>query len=104
MIRIFVLLLTILLVGCESRSTHNFKPSAGLVPDEKTAISIAEAVWIPIYGKETVDSEKPLKAHLEGDVWIVQGTLHAGTGSRGGSAIAEISRTDGRVLRISHGM
>jgi hypothetical protein len=36
----------------------------GSVPDQEAATSIAEAVWIPIYGHETVEAQKPLQAKL----------------------------------------
>src|SRR5262249_7899264 len=34
------------------------RPKEGYVPDAATAIKIAEAVWIPIYGEETLKNEK----------------------------------------------
>jgi hypothetical protein len=37
-------------------------PPGGYVPDETTAIAIAKAVWIPIYGKEQIESEAPFVA------------------------------------------
>ena len=33
-------------------------PEAGCVPDTDTAMRIAEAVWIPIHGLETVNAQK----------------------------------------------
>ena len=49
------------LAGCASsnESTYNYQPPDGYVPDAKTAIRIAEAVWLPIYGKKVLDDEKP---------------------------------------------
>jgi hypothetical protein len=38
---------------------HSYVPPKGFVPDEKTAIRIAEAVWSPIYGEEEIRREKP---------------------------------------------
>jgi len=80
---------------------HNFKPKNGFVPDEKTAIAIAVAVWSPIYGEEKIQNEKPFKATLKNDVWRVEGTLP--NGYIGGVAVAEISKDDARILRVSHG-
>ena len=72
----------------------------GYVPDEETAIRIAEAIWLPIYGKE-IDSEKSFHAVLKGDsVWIVEGTLERG--AVGGTAYAEIRKRDCKVLKITH--
>jgi hypothetical protein len=72
----------------------------GYVPDEQTAISIAVAVWIPIYGKELIESEKPYKATLEDGVWTVTGSLPEGY--NGGTAIADISQESGCILRVIH--
>jgi hypothetical protein len=81
---------------------HNAMPRvAGVVPDEATAIKIAVAVWEPIYGAEKIAAEKPFRAILAKGVWTVQGSLPKGW--KGGVALAEISKADGRIIRISHG-
>ena len=83
---------------------HSYQPEQGYVPDAATAVAVAEAVWIPIYGKKILDSEKPFVAVLNGDIWTVRGTFHSThKDARGGVAIAEISRIDARILRVSHG-
>lgn len=85
-----------------SQSPTSYVPPSGFVPNEATACRIAEAVWIPIYGEEHIATEKPFKAALNGDVWTVTGKdLPPGTG--GGVALAEISKRDGRILRVIHG-
>ena len=76
------------------------QPKKGYVPDEQTAISIAVAVWIPIYGRTQIENEKPYTAKLSKGVWTVQGTLPEGY--VGGTAVAEISQEDGRILKIIH--
>ena len=91
---------TLLTVGLSLAA--DVKPKAGFVPDEKTAIAIAVAVWIPIYGEESIQKEKPFKAVLKDGVWHVDGTLSPEF-TRGGTAEAEISKEDARILRISHG-
>ena len=80
---------------------HNFKPKDGYVPDAKTAIKIAVAVWEPIYGADKIADEKPYHAQLTNGTWIVEGSLPKGM--LGGVAIAEIAKDDGRILRVSHG-
>ena len=80
---------------------HNVRPKQGLVPDSKTAISIAVAVWTPIYGEKQIAGQKPYSAVLSDGKWTVTGSLPKGW--VGGVAIAVISRDDGRVLRVSHG-
>lgn len=80
---------------------HNYKPKKGYVPDEKTAIRIAVAVWIPIYGEKQIEEEKPYHANLDNGVWTVMGSLPEN--SVGGVAEAEIAKDNGCILRVSHG-
>jgi hypothetical protein len=80
---------------------HSFKPTEGYVPDETTAIAIAVAVWLPIYGKERIEEKKPYKAILKDGIWYVRGSIPAGW--KGGVPEAELSKDNGRILRISHG-
>lgn len=83
-----------------------YKPKEGYVPDEKTAITIAVAVWIPIYGEKQIQGEKPYHATLSDGVWFVKGSLPKpppGHIMVGGVAEAEISKDDGRILRVIHG-
>lgn len=83
------------------RNTHTgYKPESGYVPDATTAIAIAVAAWIPIYGKKQIDGEKPYNAVLKDGVWTVSGSLPKGW--VGGTAEALISQDDGRILRITH--
>jgi hypothetical protein len=85
--------------------THSYRPAQGYVPDAATAIRIAVAVWEPVNGKQVIDSEKPYIATLKGGIWTVVGTFHHLPGDAvGGVAIAEISKRDGTILRMSHGM
>ena len=101
---LFVFLLTMLLVTAVfviADSKHNYKPKDGYVPDEKTAIRIAVAVWIPIYGEKQIEGEKPYHAKLDKGIWTVEGSLPEGT--LGGVAIAEIAKDDGCIVRVSHG-
>ena len=79
-------------------------PVKGFVPDSATAVRIAVAVWIPIYGEKQIMSEQPFVAKLEDSVWTVTGSLPpspAGT-MRGGTAVAKIAQRDGRVLFVVH--
>ena len=95
-------LIVIMAVGLSfgDEPKHSFKPKAGFVPDEKTAVAIAVAVWSPVYGEEKIQKERPFKAVLKDGVWLVEGTLPAEY--NGGVAVAEISKADARILRISH--
>ena len=92
--------LGIVAVSIAGEPKYNVSPKDGFVPNAETAIKIAEAVWLPIYGS-TVLKKKPFVARLVNEVWIVEGTLS--TELVGGVPIAEISKKDGKVLRVSHG-
>ena len=80
---------------------HSYIPPMGFVPDSTTAVRIAEAVWVPIYGEQQIARERPFIAMLHNGVWTVSGSLPPG--QPGGVAIAEISKRTGRILRVSHG-
>ena len=86
-----------------------------VVPDENTAIKIAEAVWLPIYGN-SIYKNKPFTAALIGDsIWNVSGTLpHPDTTifngnikkirvHFGGVPFAKIRKDDGKIILIIHG-
>lgn len=45
-------------VSVAGETKHNVSPKDGLVPNAETAIKIAEAVWLPIYG-DGVFKKKP---------------------------------------------
>jgi hypothetical protein len=88
---------------------YGHKNQARYVSDAATAITVAEAALIPIYGKKHIESERPFVATLKNDVWIVTGTLHCGddkqrrtTNCVGGVARAEVSKQDGHIISISH--
>lgn len=99
-------LLTVLLVGLlvlpAASQQHSYRPENGFVPDEKTAIRIAEAVLTAIYGEKQIKSEEPFSAKLHSGVWTVEGTIAAGV--EGGVAIIKISKTNGTIISVTHGM
>lgn len=80
------------------------------VPDEATAVKIAEKALAKIYGGKTIQSERPFKAILRDGIWHVGGTLYCKdehgkviTGRcDGGVAMAQIRQSDGRVLKTGH--
>lgn len=85
-------------------------PKRNYVPDSATAVKIAEAVLIPVYGQEKIESERPFTAKLTDNVWIVSGTVwcfdskggKVATGCIGGAAEVRISKVDGRILGMIH--
>jgi len=82
---------------------HSYKPPQGYVPDAATAIRIAVAVGEPICGKKQIDLQKPYIATPKDGVWAVEGSVPHGW-DVGGVVIAEISKSDATILRISYGM
>ncbi|GAA4036434.1 hypothetical protein GCM10022409_21680 [Hymenobacter glaciei] len=85
----------------EPTAAPSYTPASGFVPDAATAKRIAEAIWLPIYGKKVLN-EKPYQATLSSKgVWVVEGSLPKGMD--GGTAYIEISKQDGRILAATHG-
>jgi hypothetical protein len=102
-INVFVIIVLLMAIAgaIADDQKYSYKPEAGFVPDEKTAIAIALAVWSPIYGEKEIKSEKPYKAVLTNGIWQVEGSLPKG--KMGGVAEIEISKEDAKILRVSHG-
>jgi len=81
-------------------SRWSYVPDDGFVPDKETAVRIAEAVLLPVYGSRQLESEKPWRASLEDDVWTVTGTLPPEV--EGGTVVVELSKRDGRIIYLVH--
>lgn len=84
------------------------------VPNSDTAIRIAEAIWLPIYG-QTIYKRRPFKAVLVGDsAWFVTGSLPKSGYSindvgdtvfiavRGGVPCALINKKSGCIIKVYH--
>jgi hypothetical protein len=91
--------------------TSQEAPKRNYVPNSETAIAIAEAVFIPVFGKKQIESERPFRADLKDDVWTVAGTLYCSDGKPqtdkaptcfGGVAVVEISKIDARIISMTH--
>jgi Na+-translocating ferredoxin:NAD+ oxidoreductase RnfG subunit len=90
----------------DEASAQSSTRSQVVPPDEyirniDTAVVIADAVSTAMYGEQVISGERPLKATLHGDIWVVEGTLPAGY--VGGVVHIEISKIDGRILNVWHG-
>ena len=72
------------------------------VPNKETAIKIAEAIWLPMFGEE-IKNFKPYKVYLvdENTIWVVEGVL--GKGAKGGYPYIEINKKDCRIIKVFHG-
>jgi len=104
--KLLCILLTVslggLLVLPAASQQHSYKPKNGFVPDEKTAIRIAEAVLTAIYGEKQINSEEPFSAKLHNGVWTVEGSIAEGV--EGGVAIIKLSKENGTIISVTHGM
>lgn len=106
-----VLMISLVIAGYAAyaqRAEEGLVPKAGFVPNATTAQRIAEAILTPVYGEKTVAAERPFKATLKNDIWVVIGTIPceaapAGASCPGGAAEVHISRKDGRVMFMTHG-
>lgn len=99
-----VILVSIFACGySQTQSESSFQPKSGFVPNVETAVKIAEAVLVPVYGEKKILSERPFNATLEGDIWTVSGTLHCGAPHCvGGTAEVKISKSTGQILHMIH--
>ncbi|HWY67799.1 MAG TPA: NTF2 fold immunity protein [Terriglobales bacterium] len=80
------------------------------VPDEATAVRVAEKALAKVYGEKKIASERPFKASLRDGIWKVWGTLYCKDqhgnmitdACVGGVASAQVRQRDGKVLSITH--
>ena len=82
-----LLLFFLLAAGFISRAQNTVK-AQDYVPDEKTAVRIAEAALVARYGEERVNAQLPLHAiDNKADYWIVQGHGPGPATSKGGGLL-----------------
>jgi len=81
--------------NCQPSQTRY--PRNGFVPDARTAVSIAKAVGIPLFGAGSVKA-KAFRAKLKAGVWTVYGTPTDGAGDE---AVITISKKSGAILRAA---
>jgi hypothetical protein len=89
---------------CSSAVAQNvpalFDRLGGLVPDEQTALKIAEAVLVPIYGRKIMDDKPYIIKHADGK-WTIAGSIPKGF--VGGSFHIVIQQRDAKILEIGCG-
>lgn len=84
-------------VSCSIQSNPS---KDGYIPNEETAIRVAEVIWIPIYGEDDVQEHRPYHAKLkDGKVWVVSGEVYT---KKGGSPFALMQKSDGKILDVYH--
>ena len=89
-------------INCKFEPEYGIIPENGYVPDEETAIKIAEAVWLPIYGENIYDKQ-PFKVEFIEKIncWKVVGTLPEIM--VGGVPEIVIKKSDGQIVYVIHG-
>ena len=87
----------LLIFACVTFEAREHHP----VPDKAAASALAEKRLIPLYGKKQIESERPFKAELNGNVRHVWGYLPPD--SAGGVAEIWIDKSNGKALNIRHG-
>ncbi|MBT1537079.1 hypothetical protein B7R78_0008045 [Ralstonia solanacearum] len=87
--------------GATQMSGSSHIPENGVIPDEKTAKRVAEAILVPIYGQEAIEKQKPFRVVLVGNIWVITGYLPPD--QLGGVFRIDIAKQDGRVIQVMHG-
>lgn len=82
-------------------SMAGYTPKEGFVPDSRTAIAVAVAVLIPIYGEEEVRGKYPYVATLRNGKWTVKGSLPPNL--VGGVPEVQLLRSSGKIVKVSSG-
>jgi len=106
--KVIITIILLVLIGVINtgsvNSQQNSPPNINkrdYVPDSATAVKIAEAVWLPIYG-ERIFEQKPYEVTLQDSIWIVRGTIPYGERLEG-TAYIEIQKSDCKILEVNHG-
>jgi hypothetical protein len=71
------------------------------IDDENEAIASAEPILFKTYDKNQVLGEKPYEVYLIDNYWVLSGTLP--DGMMGGTFLIIFSKTDGSVIKLTHG-
>lgn len=100
MFRIWTTVLLLFLAGVLVAAGQAPKKHRDYVPDEKTAVQIADAVFIAQFGEERVKAQLPLQAsNSYGDVWIVWGQ-EPGAPRKGGGMAVWINKHSGCIVNV----
>ena len=85
----------------QSQGANRMETPVDLKLDETSAVKIAEAIFVKVYGERALE-QKPWKVKTERDdtVFFVEGTLKT---TKGGVAEIRLKRSNAEVISIFHG-
>jgi hypothetical protein len=87
-------------------SEHAIIRDAGLITSPADAAAIAEIVAKGIYGSDAIEKQKPLIVSQKASIWYIRGSTSKPKMGKamvlGGNVEVEISKSDGRIIRVSH--
>jgi hypothetical protein len=94
--------LTVLLgvVSTLANAQISYVPPKGFVPDQTTAVLIAEAILTPIYGADEISRQRPFNATEINSQWLVVGSIKEN--QVGGVASIVIDKQSGKIIRVTH--
>jgi NTF2 fold immunity protein len=98
-ILLFALAFVFLQCGLGQKELPDTSKASELIVDSLAAEKIAVTAWFNVYGNKILQDTPYVFQQLDSK-WVVSGTL--GPGLKGGVPYIEISKKDGKVIRISH--
>lgn len=72
-----------------------------IIANEETAINVVEPILFGIYGKDNITKQRPYKADLMRDYWIIEGSMPKD--QLGGTFLIILDSRNGEILKITHG-
>ena len=83
----------------------SYVPAEGFIPTADIAVKIAECVPLEIYGKESIEKEKPFSVNLVNGIWVIEGHIPNGNDSAltfCGQSYVEIRKSNGEIIKLLH--
>ena len=83
----------------------SYVPAEGVIPTADIAVKIAECVLLEIYGKESIEKEKPFSVNLVNGIWVIEGHIPNGNDSAltfCGQSYVEIRKSNGEIIKLLH--
>ncbi|MCB2377986.1 YbbC/YhhH family protein [Hymenobacter sp. BT635] len=75
--------------------------SSVLLPDQATAVAVAEPIVFRVYGKANIVRQRPYEVYRIDGFWYISGTLPAGCD--GGVFEIILNAKTSEVLKLTHG-